>query len=205
MAELTFDEDTLAATAAQLSPETRLAFALACTERLLPNYQAFTAQVGWGQPQTLRRALDLAWQVLVGAWSPTEKELASLEQDVISCEPETEDFDTVLVSSALDAACCAGHVLALVRSGEPDEMVAVASLARDTVDMYVQEAESMPPQAPDLEERIRLHPLMQAELQHQADLLSELSEGTGQRNFSAFMSRYKTAAMSNIGLPHLLA
>ena len=45
------------------------------------------------------------------------------------------------------------------------------------VDMYVQELENMPANAPDLESRIRLHVMMQQELERQEDDLSALEAG----------------------------
>lgn len=198
MTGLSFDEAALAAWGSRLAPAARLAFAVACAERLLPNYGAFHRQFGWGRPKILRKALDAVWAAITDGTNPTDAELDELEQEVVDCEPETEDFDTILVSSALDAACAAGHVLAILRTNDVDDMVAVASLARDSVDMYVQEAESMPVQAPDLEERIRLHPLMQSELHYQAGLLSELESAS--LNYSSFKRKHRAPATGSLGL-----
>ena len=196
---LSFDEAALAASGARLIPSARLAFALACAERLLPNYLAFHRKVGWGRPETLRKALDSAWEALIEGTLPGDAALAELELEVVACEPETEGFDTILVSSALDAACAAGHVLATLRTHEVAEMVAVASLARDSVDMYVQEAESMSAQTPDLEERIRLHPLMQAELRYQAELLLELEVDA--LDYRAVKQKHRAPLVGSLGHP----
>ena len=45
----------------------RLAFLLGCAERMYPNYLSFHRQDGWGEPRSIRRALDLIWSKLEGA------------------------------------------------------------------------------------------------------------------------------------------
>lgn len=95
-------------------------------------------------------------------------------QAVERAEPETEDFDSIFVSPALDAAVATGACLRLVSNGPRSNLIEVASLARDSVDMYVQEILSLDPTDENLEDRILEHPLMQRELVSQAECLAEL-------------------------------
>lgn len=44
----------------------RIAFAAACCERLLPNYNAFAREESWGAPFIFRNALNEIWQILQG-------------------------------------------------------------------------------------------------------------------------------------------
>jgi hypothetical protein len=43
-----------------LAAEERIAFAIDCTKRLLPFYERFVAETGWGDVDVLRRALEYA-------------------------------------------------------------------------------------------------------------------------------------------------
>jgi len=156
----------------------QLAFALSCAERLYPNYLAFVKQQSWGEPSVLRAALDLGWSVLEGHASDLS-DLKSLGDAVQRAEPETEDFDTILVSSALDAAASAGLVLQFLKDRNARVVVEIATLCRDTVDMFVQDVEGLTPSQPNFEEKILKHDLMQRELQRQHADLEELRNFTG--------------------------
>lgn len=146
-----FDPDGLRKLLLGLAPQQRLAFGLACSERLYPNYTVFAREQGWGEPETLRAALDLAWDAVLG--QPASSEIVrEIKKRVEDAEPDTEDFGTILVSSALDAATTAGLVLKLLEVDDIDVAVEIASLARDTVDMYVQAAENIDPSDTALEE-----------------------------------------------------
>ena len=163
---------------APLSREAQVAFAISCCERLYPNYLAFKRETGWGEPDVLRKALDLAWSFLEGVW-PSPDSVALVRQQIQAAEPETEDFNTILVSSALDAAACANLILQFVEEGGVGKIVEIASLCRDTVDMFVQDQDGLVPTDPKLEERILNHRLMQAELQRQHDDLLDLKSFSG--------------------------
>jgi uncharacterized protein YjaG (DUF416 family) len=102
-----------------------------------------------------------------------------LRDAVATAAPDTEDFETVYVSSALDAAASAGLVLDYVLEGSTSSIVEIASLCRDTVDMIAQERENMDSSDPKLEERISSHPLMQAELKRQRTDLQSLAAFAG--------------------------
>jgi uncharacterized protein len=103
------------------------------------------------------------------------------------------------VAAGLDAAVCCAFVLELLRKDDSKKVIEGASLARDTVDMYVQELEFLHPQDPKLEEKILRHPLMQRELKRQRedfDLLEkvDLSGST----IEDLARRWRKPATSNI-------
>lgn len=170
---LTFDKSDLTAAVSKLPGEARLAFALSCAERLLPNYVAFSRQHRWGNAASLRAALDSGWDALAGK-PPSEAHRAKLILDVQAAQPNTEDFDTILVSSALDAASTAELALEQLHDGGVEHAVEIGTLCVDTVDMFVQELEQFDAADPELEKKIRQHPLMQRELERQASDLRRL-------------------------------
>lgn len=172
MSRTEFDEETLAAVLGELSPRHRAAFAAAVCERLLPNYVAFSRETGWGEPEVLRTVLDEVWAFVRGA-TLASRALREREAQVERATPDTEDFDTYLVSPALDAGAALLAALECVRTTDASKAAEAAGMARDTVDMYVQELEDMSPGDRELEEKILNHPLMVRELERQeADLLA---------------------------------
>src|SRR5262249_55506824 len=88
--------------------------------------------------------------------------------------PDADDFDTILVSSAIDACNALYCTLSYILEPNVNRVIEVAVSARDTADRYVQELEDLEPMAPDLEARILKHPLMQRELKKQQDDLDQL-------------------------------
>ncbi|MBI2377228.1 MAG: DUF416 family protein [Deltaproteobacteria bacterium] len=198
--EAPFDPEELRKALLGLAPQQRLAFGLSCSERLYPNYVVFTGEQGWGEPKTLRAALDLAWDALLGQAPPLDA-VRHLKKHVEDAGPDTGDFGTILVSSALDAATTAGLVLKLVEADDADLAVEIASLARDTVDMYVQVIEHLDPSDPAFEKKILVHRFMQAELRRQRDDLRELAS----RQWTPTEARrlraaWRDPAASSIGL-----
>jgi Protein of unknown function (DUF416) len=84
-----------------------------------------------------------------------------------------------------------------IKDGDPASAVTVSTPSRDTVDMYVQELEQMPTSTQDLEERIRLHPLMQNEIERQYSDLEQLSLGL---TTAEARRKWYMPELSNIGL-----
>lgn len=173
MPNLRFDEDALEVQLSQMSIRARLAFALLCCERMLPNYRAFATQEDFGEPAVLRQTLD-------GFWDFLEKDELPALEGKNRCEelaPDTEDYQSLLTSPALDAAVAIATLFDVVGSESPKPALEIACLARDTVDMYVQEIESMDSSSPTLEDQIADHTLMQKEIEKQQSDLALLGGG----------------------------
>lgn len=196
MKEMTFDEPQLAERLRRVGHKRQVAFALSCAERLLPNFIAFQRASSWGDANVLRQSLDWAWRWLEGSAVDEEVWVRS----AAACErqaPDTEEFQSGAVSPALDAAVAVTAVICLIQTADVDKAVDVAALARDTVDMFVQELENMPVADPQREDRIRLHSLMQAELTRQDSDLSRLESGV---ELDKLSGDWRAPKLSNIGL-----
>ncbi|MCG8422126.1 MAG: YjaG family protein [Proteobacteria bacterium] len=198
--EKEFDHGEVLQRLKRLSFLSALAFLLSCAERLYPNYLAFLRHHGWGNADAIRESLDLGWTVLEGGNVDGDRidDVRSRCQDA---EPDTEHFDSVYVSPALDAASVAGILLDFIRAKDVNSVAEAASLCRDTVDMYIQELESMDANAPDLEARILAHPLMQRELARQRGDIERLSEYVETLDVESLKSDWRSPSTSNIGLP----
>jgi len=142
---------------------------------MLPNYRAFSHLTKWGDFATLRSALDLAWRYAPQA--PVDSgEVVSARQAVDVIVPDSEDFDSPLVSAAIDAGTGVLGTLDCCLTGNAEMVLDVASVARDTVDMFVQERDNMEYDDPGFEAKILADPLMMREVQAQSDDLSVLKE-----------------------------
>ena len=185
MMELVYNEVGMQRVIAALETHQRLAFGAACCERSLPNYLAFSKEVGWGSMAPLRKALEITWLACEGMHPPDEL----VREVLVGCEaviPESEDFESLYTSSALDAAVSVCGLLDFLLTGDSDHVVSAARHSTDSIDLIVQERASMDPQDPDLEYKILVHPLMQQELRRQQrDLedVSKLRQGPGAFSF----------------------
>jgi uncharacterized protein len=198
--ETRFNEAALLQRLQTLTPWGQLAFLLSITERLIPNYIAFQAHHHWGELEVLLHALELGWRHLAGQVAPRGELEAWLERcDQVT--PHTADFQDGYISPGLDAACCCEYVLRFLLEGKPSHVADAASLARDTVDMHVQDLEDFSSRDPQLEEKILQHPLMQRELQRQREDLDLLAPMTPSPSaVEQLTRRWRNPAVSNIDL-----
>jgi uncharacterized protein YjaG (DUF416 family) len=165
-----FEKDKVARCLANVPSWKRLAFMALVCERMIPNFERFSAETAFGDPRVLRHALDAAWTFIRTATVEN-----NLEELKLACEkqaPDTEQFGSVFTSSALDAANAISTLLDAISDDTVELAVDVAELARDTVDMFVQRTEAPDPASVSLEHAILAHPLMQRELAHQRQDLS---------------------------------
>ena len=198
--ESAFDEEALLTRVKTLGPQQRLAYLLSVGERLKGNYVAFKKATKWGDVGALEAALGLGWTALAGT-PATERALDAGVSRCESAQPDADDHDSNLVAAALDAASCCGLVLELLRENDPETVVDGASLARDTIDQYVQAKDDLDPSDAEFEERILGHALMQAELKRQREDVEALSalnlDATG---LAGLEKRWRAPSKSNLGL-----
>ena len=168
----------------------RLAFAAGVCERLLPNYDAFSREVAWGDPTLLRRGLAIVWRVVQGG-TVRLAEIRELQAMIRAVTPDTEDFGSPLTSAALDASSAVHEALEACFRDEPRRIAEIATLARDTVDMYVRERDDLHSSDPLFQQRILVDPLMVRELEKQR---SDLNLLTRTQLDADFVRRYREGA-----------
>ena len=171
-----------------LSPKKQLAFALLVFERLLPGLTAFSKETGRDDSCFLR-ARESAWQALQKRQESSVYE--SLKEVCLENAPDTEDFSTVLVSDALNAAAVMIHIMEFILENRIDYLASILTLARDSVSMYVDTPDHSPLSGPEKawlktaaphryagqsflswpekEPLITAHPLMQRELRQEEE------------------------------------
>lgn len=172
-----FDETKLEQELQKLPAWKRVAFIAQTGTRMIPNYERFSAETGFGDASILRRTLDAVWSWI--DFAEASNDLAALQETCEQQAPNTEDFSSRYTSAALDAVNVTAT--ALEATAYPDKVRAseAASLARDTVDLFVQELLSLDPNSTNFEEAINRHDLMQRELQRQREDLDALKSWTG--------------------------
>ena len=151
----------------RLTVPQQIAFSASCSERLFPNYQAFFKEENWGDPDVMRVALDTVWDNLEEGVVPS-KGLSELIEECDSVTPDTEDFETPLVSSALDAGTAIVGTLELCKDGDWNHAFEAAGFARDTV--YL----ALSAQGLDDVDMVQ-HPWMKRELEKQEEDLTVLA------------------------------
>lgn len=186
-----FDEERLARSLQRLSSWKQIAFMVQVGERMLANYQRFSAETGFGDVSVLRSALDTAWDWIESGRLPSK--LAELREACERQAPDTEDFHSLYTSAALDAASVAAIILDALERPDEARPLEVAALARDTVDLFVQERMNLDPNAPGFEETIIRHHLMQRELRRQREILEALSNWLGSREVAGRELRAESA------------
>jgi len=171
-----FDERALSTSLRGLTAWRQIVFMAMCCERMLPHYRLFSEEAQFGDVLILQNGIDEVWRwVLTG---DTDKAASMVE----ACErqaPNTEEHKSKYTSAALDCASAVATTLEAIAGSTEPRAMDTAELARDTVDLYVQQETNVEPNALGFEEAIRCHPLMQRELRRQREdlrLARDLSE-----------------------------
>jgi uncharacterized protein YjaG (DUF416 family) len=160
----------------KLSIPRQLAFALLLCERMMPGLRRFSKDTGYSI-LLYEQGLELGWRHLVAG--PARGECDELSDRCFQHAPHTEDFTHGLVSAALNAALSIALLLIYVIDKDLDHIVEIASLARDTADLYVQHIIAIKIITSTSEDSILGHPLLQKELGRQRQDLEFLASAPG--------------------------
>ena len=167
-----FNEEILYEHLNKLEYWKQLVFLITISQRLVPNFLAFEKETDYKGGEKLVSAIEKAWSFLLKG-----QFFIDLSEEQLECEnlaPDTEDYETVLVSPALDAAVAVSLLMKAFSTHDTHIIVEATSLMNDTLDMYIQELMDIDTFDPDIEEKIEQHPLMQKELKRQTEDLSFL-------------------------------
>jgi uncharacterized protein len=158
-----------------ISNKGRVLFAVLICERLYPNYVAFQKKYNWGNYEVLQEAIALLRQYLIKEDLFEESEIEEMIDRVDIITPHTEKFSGIITSFALDSCTSIYSTLSYLLDKNVDNIADVASYARDTVDMYIQEIEDINANDPKIEEKIEQNEFMILERKAQIELLKKLS------------------------------
>lgn len=152
----------------------QLAFAYLTCERLYPNYVYFSNNYNFGDSGILRTAIDYLYDNLFEN-NPDKNKVNSLIKKVDKNTPDTEDFATIFVSSALDACTCILDSLTFLLNKDFSKIEYISSYGFDTVDMYVREVENIEAADKNFIQKVSEHILMKRELSIQQGIIAFLS------------------------------
>lgn len=147
------------------SSEKQLAFAYSACQRMLPNYQAFYKDAGWGDFECLEIALKEIREYILGNSQVKDQSplLARIHKNI----PDSDDFPNVSASYAQMAGSSVYYALNNLYNVNIEELSWAPVLSRDTVDAYVLEVENLEAMDKELESKIFSHSVMQRELKKQ--------------------------------------
>lgn len=123
-----FEREKILEQLAPLSERQRAAYAMACAERLLPLYRWFQEVQSWGDGGVLERGIELAWSWVSGD-RHQDTEIAEAIRACEAVTPDSEDFDSPLVSRALDAASAVAQALEACISPLPETAADAGEIA----------------------------------------------------------------------------
>jgi len=197
-----FNANSLRARLAKLDSGKQLAFGAVTCERLLPNYASFQKHPGWGDVALLRKALDFVWSS-IGSESIDAQVVRSITASIEAATPDSEDYETVYADLARDACLCVLNLLGFLSEKDVDKIIYAVTYATDSVDLYVQEIESLDPNDPELEQKILNHRLMQRELVQQEKNLVDIGRASALSPdfLNALKASWNNEGKSNLDLP----
>lgn len=160
---------------APIPDKAKILFAILICDRLYPNYVAFQKNNRWGDSAILQKGITRIQDYLVKEHVFNDDEIIAFIERIESITPNTEDFPGIITSFALDACNSVLDTLKFLTDENPEHIADVATYARDTVDMYIQEKDNLNANDPMIEEKIAQDSFMMKEKAYQRELLIKLS------------------------------
>jgi uncharacterized protein YjaG (DUF416 family) len=118
----------------EMSSSKQRTFAYLTCERLYPYYVYFSDNFGFGDASVLREAIDYLFSNLFDV-DPDKNKTELLVKEVEKNTPDTEDFTTEFVSSALDACTAVTESLEFLMDKKFLRIKDIAAFGMDTVEM----------------------------------------------------------------------
>src|SRR5262245_55148515 len=137
MTMLRHDEAALVCHLGRLGNDSRVAFAAACAERLLPAYNEFCRRAGRGSRDALAGILEKVWLHLLGNKMSTAQIRAELDRSMSFIPGEDDEPWVDEQPYADDAASAVAYALRALETGEPREAAWAARRAYDAADHHV--------------------------------------------------------------------
>jgi uncharacterized protein YjaG (DUF416 family) len=164
---LEFDKASLSYRLSSLSARKRLAFMLLLCERMMPGFQKFGADTGFDL-SIHHECLEKGWAYLGG--NPNPESYEELAERCLESTPDTEDYQHILTSAALDTALSVRNLMLFLSDHNTYPIVESAGFACDTMFMWVEKRTPVPAQSVhEAMEMVLRDPLVQQELSRQAE------------------------------------
>jgi uncharacterized protein YjaG (DUF416 family) len=153
-------------------------FAYLTCERLYPNYIYFSNHFNFGNILILRKAIDYLYDNIFHSYDEKNK-TNSLIVEIEKNTPDTEDWDTIHVSSALDSCAVIIEALGFFIDKKFNRIRNISTAAIDTVDMFVRniiEGDKVHITDLTLQPKIDENPLKKKEVSIQSGIITFLNK-----------------------------
>ncbi|GAA0894556.1 hypothetical protein GCM10009122_42370 [Fulvivirga kasyanovii] len=157
-----------------LNRQQKLVFAFWISKRLFSNYAFFHKETSFGDIDVLLDGLSLIDRYLFIDSTFVKDEVIKCIAQIDENTPDTNDYSQITVSFALDACVALTESLSYILDNNDQRIVNVASCARDTVDMFVQEKEELNYDDSEFEFKIQNDEFMKNEIRAQRDFFSRI-------------------------------
>ena len=120
--------------------ETLIVFSIDICKRLIDDYVDFYNKYNWGNPDILKEAIKYCEET---EFKQIDRgKIKNLIHKVEKVTPDTEDFENIEVSYALNSACAVLDLLEFIMKQEKIYVSNISSYVIDTIDFKIQEQES---------------------------------------------------------------
>jgi len=120
--------------------ETLVTFSINICERLITDYVFFYNKNNWGNPEILNKAIKYCEETQLS--QVDSQKVKFLISEVEKVTPDTEDFEDIEVSYALNSACSVLDLLEFIIKEDKIYISNISSYITDTIDFKIQEIES---------------------------------------------------------------
>jgi uncharacterized protein YjaG (DUF416 family) len=138
----------------------KIAFLVLLYERMIPELRSFCLAEG-RDFSIFQKARKEFWQWLMGGDSSIS--WGQFREDILSATPDSEDFDTLAASFALNAALVAADIAGFIEDGHDNHIVEAIGYARDSLDAYATNEMGAAVFNRAVEDYLKAHPLVQKE------------------------------------------
>lgn len=159
-----------------LNKRNKIVYCLLISEKLLPNYKYFCNIYKFGEIKKLEQIIDILYDYVFDKINVSHEEINIYLNEIEEITPDTNDYSTILVSFALDACTAIISTLNFIKSENDNHVLDVASYARDTVDMFIQERDDLDLNNRELETLIENDNLMKKEKEKQKRIIEYLKK-----------------------------
>lgn len=144
--------------------ETLVAFGINICERLIADYVFFYNKNNWGNPEILNEAIKYCEETQLSQIN--SQKVKFLISEVEKVTPDTENFEDIEVTYALNSSCSVLDLLKFIIKQDKIYIFNISSYITDTIDFKIQEIESGL-----TDEELENHPKIVEERKHQLEYL----------------------------------
>ncbi len=153
----------------------QLLFFYSCIiKRLFPYYTLFSKKENWGNPLVLEKGLDILFRFSIQDSSISKQELEIIN-DINSITPDTEQFGSILATSAQDVCVMLLESLDSIKQQDSSRMTSLLSLALNPFRIYLEETYDLDYNQKNHDDFIYNHELMLNEIQFLETLVHSLN------------------------------